>query len=63
MKPDSSGVVHATANCKECDFSAASLNSVGLAAQHAERTGHAVHAEQCVSMSWNLPDPDEEDDG
>jgi len=53
--PDSYGIVHATARCHEggCDFRVDSRNAVGVAAQHAERTGHEVSADEGRSMVWN----------
>lgn len=55
MKPDRSGMVACMYGCNndDCDFGGDSRNGVGLAAQHAERTGHFVWVEQTISMWWN----------
>lgn len=53
MKPDSSGMVHHMAQCHECDFSVGAKNCIGLASQHAEKTGHYVTAETGHSYAWN----------
>lgn len=52
-KPDRTGVIHAIADCSTCGAHYDSRNAIGLAAQHAHRTGHTVTAEQAVSMTWN----------
>lgn len=46
MRPTRTGIAHAQAECLQCPFRVASRNSLGLAAQHHDRTGHEVHAEQ-----------------
>lgn len=51
-----SGVVHAVAECQECPWTTGYYkNALGNAAQHAQRTGHNVVAEQCISVSYNDP--------
>jgi hypothetical protein len=40
------GIAHAQAECLNCTFKVFTRNSLGLAAQHHDRTGHEVHAEQ-----------------
>ena len=52
-----SGVVHALAECDECDFEAGNhKNALALGNQHARRSGHQVHVEQCISVTYNRPD-------
>lgn len=53
MRPDRSGVSGAMAECYTCGWTGSARNAVGLAAQHAKRTGHEVVAEQVISMIWN----------
>lgn len=48
-----SGLLDANAQCRTCGWEATSRNAVGIAAQHAARTGHAVHAEQTIGITWN----------
>lgn len=55
MKPNRTGVTHASAYCQGCDWSSEARNAIGNAAQHAERTGHHVEAEQVTAMDWNSP--------
>lgn len=58
MRPDRSGMVSCIYGCddRECDFGGDARNGVGLAAQHAERTGHETWVEQTISMRWNTDD-------
>lgn len=56
--PGRTGIVHARAGCRECHGDGAgwdTRNAVGVAAQHAARTGHEVWAEQMTVMRWNAP--------
>ena len=55
MKPDETGVSVVNYGCDApgCDFGGEARNGVGLAAQHAERTGHPAWAEQVTNMWWN----------
>jgi hypothetical protein len=49
-----SGVVHAQAECRDCDWGTACYtNALANAAQHAERTGHQVDVEQCIAVTYN----------
>ena len=45
----------AGAECFTCGKTWGAANAVGVAAQHAERYGHHVIAEQSTTMSWNSP--------
>lgn len=49
------GVSVAHAECDDCPFKVYSRNSLGLAAQHADRyPDHQVNAEQVVSVIYNM---------
>ena len=52
---DRAGISHALAECHTCGKVWDSRNAVGVAAQHPERYGHHVVAEQVITMSWNRP--------
>lgn len=54
-RPSHTGIPHAVGECRDCPKEWSSRNAVGLAAQHADKTGHHVVAEQLISMSWNKP--------
>lgn len=56
MKPDRKGMVHFWAECKDCDWEANSKNCIGLASQHAKKTGHHVVSETGHSYAWNSPE-------
>jgi hypothetical protein len=48
------GIAHAEAECLHCPFKVYSRNSLGLAAQHADRhPDHEVHAEQGLIVIYN----------
>jgi hypothetical protein len=48
------GLTDARAECDDCDFHVVSRNSLGLAAQHADRhPDHTVRAEQIISVLYN----------
>jgi hypothetical protein len=52
-----SGVVHALGECRDCGATFDSYkNALALSAQHAERYGHTVSAEQCISVVYNPTD-------
>lgn len=53
MKPDQKGLVHHHAECEECDFEASAKNCIGLASQHAKKTGHHVVCETGYHYEWN----------
>lgn len=53
MKPDFKAMVMHHADCEECDFSASAKNCIGLASQHAEKTGHEVRCETGHHYRWN----------
>jgi hypothetical protein len=57
MKPEMKGLVVHRAWCEneDCDFEASAKNCIGLASQHAERTGHNVVAETGYHYEWNKP--------
>lgn len=51
--PDRSGLIHAIAECEDCEFHVGSKNAMGLAAQHAEANPtHTVHCETGHSYTW-----------
>lgn len=47
------GVLGVHAHCATCGWESEARNAVGNAAQHAQRTGHTVYAEQVISIVWN----------
>lgn len=48
------GIAHAEAECLDCPFKVYTRNSLGLAAQHADRNPtHEVHAEQGLIVIYN----------
>lgn len=51
MLKRSSNVVEAYAECHDCDWTAASKNAAGIAAQHARRNQHEVTV--TVTMATN----------
>jgi hypothetical protein len=52
-----SGIIECLAECDECDFAATNRkNALALASQHARRTGHQVHAEQTIGVTYNRKD-------
>jgi len=53
--PDRGGIVHGIATCYECGWEVEGRNVMGLAAQHAGKTGHHVNCEIGHSYSWNTP--------
>ena len=53
-KSTHTGVAHAEAECLDCPFRVYTKNSLGLAAQHADRhPDHTVHAEQGIIVIYN----------
>lgn len=51
-----SGIVDAYVDCDDCEWKVGSTNSLGLAAQHHDRTGHTVRAHQTVSVIYGTPE-------
>lgn len=47
-----SGLLGANGHCATCGAEWDGRNAVGLAAQHAYRTGHSVYAEQIIGTHW-----------
>lgn len=48
------GIAHAQAECLSCPFKVFTRNSLGLAAQHADRhPDHEVHVEQGLIVIYN----------
>ncbi len=45
MSTTTGGLVHVWAYCDDCEWNAGSRNGFGLAAQHAQRTGHTTRVE------------------
>jgi hypothetical protein len=50
-----SGIIDADARCDDCEWEVFSRNSLGLAAQHHDRTGHTVHANSTVGVTYGTP--------
>lgn len=51
------GIIHAQAECDDCPFKVFTRNSLGLAAQHADRyPSHTVRTEQCLAVTYNKKD-------
>jgi len=49
-----SGVVHAMAECEDCGWTTEFYkNALANGAQHARRTGHTVHVEQAIAVTYN----------
>lgn len=53
MRTTSSGLLGVTAECRDCGWFQQANNALGLAAQHADRTGHMVQVEQTISVIYN----------
>jgi hypothetical protein len=52
------GLFEASAKCQDCSFEVFSRNSIGLAAQHADRhPDHEVQAQQVIGITYNRKDP------
>jgi len=51
-----SGITRASSACQNCDWTARTRNALGLAARHADTTGHAVRTEQCMVVIYNRKD-------
>lgn len=48
------GILGAQAYCEDCPFKVYTRNSLGLAAQHADRyPDHTVHVEQTLGVTYN----------
>jgi len=54
MKPDSKGMVDHWAECRTCDWETGGKNCIGLASQHAAKTGHRVYAQTGYTYKWNV---------
>lgn len=55
-----SGVVHAQAECRDCDWTGDNYkNALALASVHARRYGHNTVAESMVSVEHNRPGDDD----
>ena len=52
-------IIHAIANCIDCNWEKDSRNSMVLAAQHHRKTGHYVQVEQCYGHSFGERDDKE----
>jgi hypothetical protein len=50
-----SGLLAVTAGCHTCGKTWETRNALGVAAQHTNRTGHYVWAEQTIATTWNGP--------
>lgn len=48
-----SGLLAIWAECRTCGWNSEARNALGNAAQHAKRTGHEVHVEQTIGITWN----------
>lgn len=53
MRTTHSGVLGVVAECRDCDWESEAKNALGNAAQHADRTGHTVHVEQMIGVTYN----------
>lgn len=54
LKNRFSGVVHASAECDDCEWkSSAWKNALANASLHARRTGHTVQCEQVTAVIYN----------
>lgn len=64
MRPDWSTITAVSYGCDDpdCDFGGDAKNGTGIAAQHAEATGHPVWADQVMSLRWNWDDSGEGDE-
>ncbi len=52
MRNTWTGILGASAECLTCGWGVGSRNSLGLAAQHHDRTGHDVRIEQVLGVSY-----------
>lgn len=50
-----SGILGASAECRDCGWTTEARNAMGNAKQHADRTGHNVWVEQTIGVSYNDP--------
>lgn len=48
-----SGLLAVHARCDDCGWESEAKNAAGNAAQHAGRTGHTVHVEQTIGVTYN----------
>lgn len=53
---DRSGLIAAGYDCVTCGAGHEGRNAMGVAAQHARRTGHYVQSWQTIGKSYNVPD-------
>lgn len=54
LKNRYSGVVHAQAECEDCDWTASERkNALANGSLHARRTGHTVQCEQVTAVTYN----------
>ncbi len=47
------GLTGTNCHCEDCGWESYARNGLGQANQHARRTGHTVHIEQIVSITYN----------
>lgn len=50
------GVAGTSFHCQTCGWETYERNGLGIANQHARRTGHHVSGEQIIVVSYNRPD-------
>jgi hypothetical protein len=53
MRTTHTGILSVFAECRSCGWNSWASNALGNAAQHADRTGHEVHAEQTIGVTYN----------
>lgn len=59
-RPTSATVTAAHAECQECDWRTNNRGALGQAAQHHDRTGHAVETEQITAVTYgHAPRPED----
>lgn len=49
------GITHLFMECRDCGWQTGERNGLGLANQHARRTGHHVSGDQCITVAYNVP--------
>jgi hypothetical protein len=52
MRETYTGILTAHAECETCGWSTHTRNALGLAAQHHDRLGHVVRAEQTIGVRY-----------
>lgn len=55
MRRTHTGLADIFAECQTCRWQCRAKNALGLAAQHADRTGHWVIIDQVIVVAYNKP--------